>query len=124
MEADTTLLALGRMLIGALFVVAGVRHFFIADVLTPMIAARGIPAPRLVLYAGSIFEAVLGALLALGLFVAPAAFGLCVFVAAATLLLVNFWDRPPGPEREALQNAALSNMAIIGGLLVVAASAL
>lgn len=123
MEIDVILLVVGRILIGALFVFAGVRHFFIAGILTPMIQARGVPAPHLVLYAGSAFEAVLGALLALGLLIVPAALGLCVFVVAATILLVNFWDKQ-GPEREALQNAALSNMAIVGGLLAVAAWAL
>ena len=122
MEIGASLLVAGRILLGGLFLFSGVRHFFIAGALAPVVQARGVPAPRLVLYVGSAFEAALGALLMLGLFVAPAALGLVVFTIIATIMLVNFWDKT-GPERDALMNVALSNMAIIGGLLIAASSA-
>jgi hypothetical protein len=37
---------------------------------------------------------------------------------------VNFWDMPPGEMRELLQGVFASNVAIIGGLLLVVAEAL
>jgi len=119
-ETATLLLVLGRALLGGLFVAGGIRHFFILPAVTAAIAARGIPAPRLVLLAGSAFEVVAGALLLLGLFVPWASLALAVFTIAASVMLVNFWDME-GPAREAAWNTFQSNLAIIGGLFVAAA---
>lgn len=114
---------LGRILLGGLFAFGGIRHFFLVDKLVPLIAARGLPAPTLVLLAGSAFQAVLGLLLVLGFWVMPAALGLIAFTIAATVMLLNFWDKS-GPEREGAFNAALTNLAVIGGLLLLAAPGL
>ncbi|MDP2410131.1 MAG: DoxX family protein [Pseudolabrys sp.] len=122
-DAADILLALGRVLLGGLFVVGGIRHFFIVDIITPMIAGRGLPMPKLVLYVGSIFQIVAGLLLMLGLWVAPAAFGLIVFTVTASVMLVNFWDME-GPARQSALSTCLSNGAIVGGLLIAAATAL
>ena len=117
------LLALGRVLLGGLFVVGGIHHFFIIPQLTEVMAARGVPFPRAVLIAGSIFQAAAGALLMLGYFVPAVAFGLVVFTVAASVMLVNFWDQE-GPARQTARNVFQSNLAIIGGLLVAAAEAM
>lgn len=68
------------------------------------------------------FQTVLGVTLALGVFVMLSALGLVVFTVVATIMLVNFWDKVE-PERSALLNVFVSNLAIIGGLLGLAASA-
>jgi putative oxidoreductase len=117
------LLIVGRLLLGGLFVFAGVRHMFLIPVLTQAIAARGVPFPRLVLLAGSSFQFVGGVLLIVGLWMPAAAFGLIVFTIAASVMLLNFWDMD-GPARQNIINVWLSNMAIVGGLLVTAAQAL
>ena len=117
------LLALGRVLLGGLFVYGGIHHFFIIPQLTEVMAARGVPFPRAVLIAGSVFQAAAGALLMLGYFVPLAAFGLVVFTLLASVMLVNFWDQE-GPARQTARNVFQSNLAIIGGLLVAAAEAM
>jgi putative oxidoreductase len=117
------LLIVGRLLLGGLFVFAGVRHMFLIPVLTQAIAARGVPFPRLVLLAGSSFQFVGGVLLIVGPWMPAAAFGLIVFMIAASVMLLNFWDMD-GPARQNIINVWLSNMAIVGGLLVTAAQAL
>lgn len=122
-EYADVLLALGRVLLGGLFVAGGSRHFFIAPAVTEAIKARGVPAARLVLYAGTIFQIVAGLLLMLGMFVVTAALGLIVFTVAASVMLLNFWDME-GPGRQTAINTWLSNMAIIGGLLIAAATAM
>jgi len=91
--------------------------------LTEVIAARGVPAPRLVLLVGSAFQFVAGLLLILGLFVVPAALALVLFTLTASVMLVNFWDME-GPARDAAINVWLSNLAIVGGLLISAAHAM
>ena len=114
--------ALGRVLLGALFVIGGVHHFFALDPLTQALKARGLPAPRFCLIAGSIFQTLAGALLIFGLFVPFAALGLVVFTLVSSVLLVNFWSLT-GQARDSMRNVFLSNLAIIGGLLIAAATA-
>lgn len=119
-----TLFLLGRFLVGGLFAFGGVKHFFIIPILAEMMDKRGVPSPKLVLIAGSLFELVFGALLIFGLYVPLSAFCLIGFTIVATIMFFNFWDYPPGPEREGLKNALLTNFAVCGGLLMAAARAL
>lgn len=117
------LVLLGRLLLGGLFVFGGVRHLFLIPILTQVIAARGMPFPRFVLLAGSAFQFVAGLLVILGVFVPAAAFGLVLFTLTASIMLLNFWDME-GQPRQNTVNVWLSNIAIIGGLLVTAAQAM
>lgn len=114
--------ALGRVLLGALFVIGGIPHFFHLDPLTEALRKRGLPAPRLGLIVGSVFQIVAGLLLIFGQFVQFAALGLVVFTLVASVLMVNFWSLT-GEAREKMQNIFMSNLAIIGGLLIAAATA-
>jgi len=118
-----TLWLLGRLLLGGLFVVAGIRHFFIFGAVQQAIAARGVPFARLVLVAGSAFEVLAGTSLIAGVAVAYAALGLALFTVAASVMLLNFWGME-GSAREAAINAWQSNLAIVGGLLVAGAHSL
>jgi putative oxidoreductase len=111
---------LGRVLLGGLFVVAGIRHFFIFAGVAQAMAARGVPLPKLVLALGSAFEVVAGLLLILGIFVPLAALGLAVFTVLASVMLLNFWGME-GAARDNAISVWQSNLAIIGGLLVAAA---
>src|SRR5690349_15022785 len=114
--------ALGRVLLGGLFVIGGVPHFFVLDRLTQVLKARGLPAPRLCLIVASLFQILAGALLMAGQFVPFAALGLVLFTLVSSVLLVNFWALE-GEAREKMRNVFMSNLAIIGGLLIAAATA-
>jgi putative oxidoreductase len=122
-ESQAILWFVGRLLLGSLFVVSGVHHFFILPGITQALAARGVPAAKLVLLSGSVFQILAGLALILGFYPAWAALGLVVFTVAASVLLVNFWDME-GPARASAINTWQSNLAIIGGLLVAAAYSL
>ena len=123
MDYAELLRIVGRVLLGGLFVFGGIHHFFILPSVTAALAARGVPMPRVALIAASLFQALAGLLLMLGLYVAPAAIGLVVFTLAASFLLLNFWDME-GPARDAAKTGCQTNLAIIGGLLIAAAQAL
>ncbi len=73
LNLHNALVALGQLLLGGLFVYAGINHFFIAEKVAPMIAVRGVPYPHLTLYVGSAFQTICGACLMLGIAVVPAA---------------------------------------------------
>lgn len=116
------LLDAGHALLGGLFVAGGLNHFRKWSLLAAAMATR-IRAPQLVLACGTGFQIVAGALLAAGLFVVPAAFGLVGFTLAASVLILNFWDMA-GPERNAAVNQWITNCGVVGGLLLAAANAL
>lgn len=120
MDQADWLFVVGRVLLGGLFVVGGIRHLFILPILTEVLAARGLPAARVALVAATAFQIVAGALLMLGLLVPVAVIGLVAFTLAASFLMLNFWDFE-GQERENARNLWMSNLAIIGGLLIAAA---
>jgi putative oxidoreductase len=117
------LVVVGRALLGCLFVAGGLRHVTIFDAIAKDMAKRGVPLPRLALAAGTAFQIVAGTLLILGIFVVPAALGLIVFTIAATVMMLNFWNME-GETRVWCVNNWLSNIGIIGGLLLVAAQGL
>jgi len=119
-QLQELLLVIGRLLLGGLFVAGGARHFFIVPIVSQAMAHRGVPAPRLVLVVGSVFEIAAGLLLMLGILVPIAALGLVIFTVAASVMLLNFWSMQ-GAAREAALTTWQSNLAIIGGLLIAAA---
>lgn len=121
----TVLVTAGQLLMGALFVWAGLNHFGPAgEKAIPVLKARGVPMPREALYLASGLEVAGGACLMLGIAVAPAAIGLALFTVVASVVMVNFWDMPEGETRDLLQGICISNGAIVGGLLITAAHAL
>jgi putative oxidoreductase len=122
-ELADIVLVVGRLLLGGIFVFGGIEHYFVAKPVLAIMARRGVPMPLFVLIVGSVFEAVLGLMLMLGLYVAWASLGLVVFTVAATIMFLNFWDMD-GAERVAAQNNATVNVGVIGGLLVLASEAL
>jgi putative oxidoreductase len=119
-EYQELLLVIGRFLLGGFFVAAGIHHFFIVRAVSGAIAARGVPAPTLVLMVGTAFQIAAGLLLMAGTLVTLAALGLVIFTIAASVMLLNFWSAE-GAAREAALNGWKSNLAIVGGLLIVAA---
>jgi putative oxidoreductase len=119
-ELASGLIVIGRVLLGGIFVVAGLRHLLILPVLTMALEQRGVAAARAVLLAGTAFQIVAGAALVLGLFVTLASLGLILFTVVASFLLVNFWDKQ-GEERVALANAFQTNVGLVGGLMLTAA---
>ncbi len=121
-ELQPLLWPLGRLLLGSLFVIAGIRHFFILDALVPKVASRGVPAPKFTVMAASVFQALAGVALAAGWQTVWAGTGLIVFTLVVSVMLVNFWDMK-GAERGKAFNTFFSNVSIIGGLLVAIAHA-
>lgn len=116
------LLIIGRILLGGLFVTAGLQHFFDFDLLTRQLAARGIPVPQLVLVIGTAFQILAGLGLMFGFYVLFSSLGLVAFTLVASVMLLNFWDLKGEPRKTARQ-IWQTNIAIIGGLLISAAYA-
>ncbi|HEX6958457.1 MAG TPA: DoxX family protein [Ferrovibrio sp.] len=117
MEAFGSLFS--RMLIAAFFLPFGIKHIKDYSVSAGYAAARHLPMPH-VLVATAIFaEAGLGFLLLIGLRTRLTTAGLFLFCAVWSVLYHNFWDAPY--ELYAAERIMFfKNMAIMGGLLVIA----
>ena len=118
----STLIFLARLLIGGAFVFAGLRNMTNVPVLTGLMAARGVSQAKAVLFAGIALQVVCGALLVVGLWTAIAAALLSAFVVAGSWIFHNFWDHQ-GLERGTRINGVVSNVALLGGFLLIIANA-
>jgi len=112
-----TIEALGALLIGGVFVFAGIEHFLKFGAMRDYLAVQRFPAPALMLAAGSTVEVVAGVLLAVGIARPFAAAALAAFTLATNVMLLRFWAVEE-PERQVLRNAFLINIGVIGGLLL------
>src|SRR5918993_5791868 len=123
LDISEMLFLLGRTMLGGLFVFAGIRHFTVLGPGTAAVAARGVPFPRAVFMGGSVFEAICGALLVFGIWPFEMSLALFVFTLLASFMLLDFWNKQ-GFERVVLFNNFASNIGVLGGLLISAATAM
>lgn len=121
MTADIAALfiASGRVLIGAAFTFAGLRNFANFATLSKVMAGTGVPAPRLVLLLGLMLLTISGLGIMAGFMLVWSGLGLALFLLAATLLFHRFWQLT-GSARVEHFNAFISNVALVGGALVMA----
>ncbi|ESY42261.1 DoxX family protein [Mesorhizobium sp. RSR380A] len=117
-DLPSTLLFLGRLLLGGAFVNVQNEAF-----LTGLMAARGVPQARLALWAGIVLQTIAGALVMAGLWTAIASAVLVLFLIVAMPMFHNFWDHQ-GPDRASRINGFVGNVALAGGFLTLIAQSL
>jgi putative oxidoreductase len=117
---QSTCILIGRALIAWLFVPAGIAKLVGFAGISAYIASKGVPLPELCAAIAVAAELGLGLLVLAGWQTRWAALGLAVFVAVITPVFHNFWDLPAAQAM--LQKQMFSkNLAIVGGLLLLAA---
>jgi putative oxidoreductase len=118
---NPTMLALtGRWLLAALFLVAGVRKILIWGGQVAYFTKLGFPAPELMTVLAIAIEIGCALMLIAGWKTRWAALLLALFVLIATFMAHRFWEFDAAAQANQL-NHFLKNVAIIGGLLFVAA---
>jgi putative oxidoreductase len=118
----TTLILMGRFFLGLYFLQAGVRNFGKIPLHTGIIGKRGVPMPREALFVALAVQVLGGLSVALSIFPAIGAVGLILFTLGASLLYHDFW-RFSGEERMSHFGSFMTNLALIGGFLLVIATA-
>jgi putative oxidoreductase len=115
------LLALvGRVLIAVLFIPAGWGKIGGFAGTAGYIASKGLPMPEVLAAAAIAIELGLGLLLLVGWKARWAALGLAIFVAVITPIFHGYWAMPEAQQMMQKQ-AFFKNVAVLGGLLVLAA---
>ena len=112
---------IGRILIAALFLVAGFGKIMGFAGTAGYMAKLGFPAPEVMTAISILIEAGGGILLIIGWKTRWVAWGLAIFVVIATLAAHRFWEIPDAAQMMGQRIHFLKNLAIIGGLLFVAA---
>ena len=110
----------GRSLIAALFLVAGIRKILTYAGTVGYMAKLGFPAPEVAAAIAILIEVGGGILLIVGWRTRWVALAIAVFVVIATFAAHRFWEFDAAQYNAQLNNF-LKNFAIIGGLLMVAA---
>jgi len=112
--------ALARLLLTGLFFVSAAGKFISIGGVTATLAARGIPLPMLSGYLFAALELIGALSVLLGYKARWGAVILLLLTAGTILISHNFWDMD-GLDRVRNQTQALKNLAIMGGLLLLAA---
>ena len=121
MNSMTNLFALiGRILLAAIFLISGFDKIAGFQGLISTISSKGFPAPEFFAAGTVALELIAGLMLVVGWRVRWAALALAAFSLLLSFLFHNFWAMPEA-QKVMQQIQFLKNMAIIGGLLYVAA---
>jgi putative oxidoreductase len=117
--AQSQMLLIGRILLGLLFLVAGIRKIMFYSGSVAYFTKLGFPAPEIMGVLAILIEVGGGALLLLGWQTRRISWLLVLFVAIATVMAHRFWEFDAAQYANQM-NHFLKNVAIIGGLLYVA----
>jgi putative oxidoreductase len=116
-----TLLLVGRILLSLVFLVAGVRKVMAIAGTVAYFTKLGIPMPEVMVYVAILIEVGSALMLIVGWKARYAAWALAIFVLIATCFAHRFWELSDAAQYGNQMNHFLKNMAIIGGMLFVAA---
>jgi len=118
--AQSQMLLIGRILLGVLFLVAGIRKIMFYAGSVAYFTKLGFPAPEVMGVLAILIEIGGAALLILGWQTRRISWLLILFVVIATAMAHRFWEFD-APQYANQLNHFLKNAAIVGGLLYVAA---
>jgi putative oxidoreductase len=117
----TNALALiGRLLLAPMFLLAGYSKIGGFAGTAGWIASKGLPMPEVLTGAALVVELVAGVMLVLGWKARWAALALAGFTVLANYFFHNFWAMPEA-QYMTQQLFFMKNIAVIGGLLLIAA---
>ena len=111
---------LGRILLALLFVPAGFSKLTGFAGTVGYIGSKGVPLPELAAAAAIGVEVGLGLLLLIGWQTRWAALGIAFFTVVISFIFHNFWA-VPADQMVQQQQSFFKNIAVVGGLLTVAA---
>ena len=116
----TMLAPLGRLLLGGLFLAAGIGKVTAFAGTSGYIASKGLPVPDVLAALTIVLEIAGGLAVIVGYHARLAALALAVFTVAAAVIFHNFWALTAAAQ-QVQQAMFMKNIAIAGGLLMVTA---
>jgi len=111
---------IGRMLISLIFILSGISKIPAYSMMVGYAASKGLPLAHFGIAAAAAIEILGGLAVLIGFRVRIAAWLLFLYLIPTTFYLHNFWAMQ-GMERMDAQVHFMKNLAIMGGLLLLAA---
>jgi putative oxidoreductase len=118
---NTATSLLGRILISVIFVFSGITKVGAYSMMTGLAASKGLPLPYVAIGLAAALEVLGGLAVLVGFRARIVSWLLFLYLIPTTLLFHNFWTMQ-GMERLDGQVHFLKNLAIMGGLLILAAN--
>ena len=115
---NAAVIVIARILLGLMFLLAGLSKFGNLAGTGSYIASGGLPMGSVLAVAAAALEVVASVALIVGFQARYAALALAIFTLLASVLFHNFWAMP-ADKAYMQQLMFLKNMAVIGGLLFV-----
>ncbi|MBW8898087.1 MAG: DoxX family protein [Massilia sp.] len=115
---DRAVRTAGRVLVGVLFLWAGIDKVLGWQGALQEVVAGGLPAPTVMLASTVLLQVAGGAAIVTGRLLRPSCWALAGFTALATVLYHGFWHAA-GAARHAELIPFMEHVCIVGGLLVV-----
>ena len=112
-------LVLGRVLLSVIFILSGLGKLPHFQAVAGMMAAKGIPLATVALVITLFIEIGGGLMVLTGYKAQYAALAIALWLIPVTLVFHHFWGIPAEHQQEQMVNF-LKNVAIMGGLLVLA----
>ncbi|HUJ33509.1 MAG TPA: DoxX family protein [Candidatus Acidoferrum sp.] len=112
---------IGRVLLSVIFIASGLSKVMAFSMMAGYVAAKGFPMPAVALGIAAAIEILGGLTILAGFQTKLASWILFVFLIPTTLAFHNFWAMQ-GMERMDNQGHFMKNLAIMGGLLLLAAN--
>lgn len=110
---------LGRVLLSLIFVMSGIHKITAWEATATQMESAGMVAVPLFLTGAIVFEVLGGLSVMLGIQARLGALALVVFLIPTTLIFHDFW-RHEGQEQQVQMIQFVKNLAILGGVLLVA----
>jgi len=115
-------LLVGRILLALVFLIAGTRKLMAVAGTAGYFAKLGFPMPEVMVWVAIVVEIGGAILLIAGWKVRWAAWLLAIFTLVATFAAHRFWEFSDAAQYAAQMNNFLKNLAIIGGMVIIAAT--
>jgi putative oxidoreductase len=110
---------IGRVLIGQIFILAGINKIMNFSMMTGYVAVAHLPLPKVSLAIAAAIEILGGLAILTGFHTRVASWIVFLFLIPTTLLFHNFWAMQ-GADRLDNLGHFQKNLAIMGGLLILA----
>ena len=118
---QSNMMLVGRIAVAVLFLVPGIRKLMAVAGTAGYFAKLGFPMPEVMVWVAILIEVGGAALLILGWQTRRVAWLFILFVVIATLMAHRFWEFSDAAQYAAQMNNFLKNLAVLGGLLYIAA---
>lgn len=117
-DQERILAPIGRALLAAMFIVAGLGHFTAATI--GIAAQHGVPMANILVPLSGLMALLGGLSILLGYHARVGAWLVAIFLIAVTPVMHNFWTVTDPTMRAMQQGMFMKNVAMLGGALLIA----